>query len=65
MKDIQEQIAQELQITREEVVQVLELFALETHRSFYERRSDPIGELRWNTLRPWRSAIFSGSSEAL
>ena len=49
MNDLQNKIAQELGITREQVVQVLEMFALETHRSFYELRHDPIGELRWNT----------------
>ncbi len=49
MKDLQNQIAEEVRITREQVVRVLELFALETHRSFYELRCDPIGELPWNT----------------
>jgi hypothetical protein len=49
MNDLQDKVAQELGITREQVVQVLEMFALETHRSFYELRHDPIGELRWNT----------------
>ena len=49
MKFLLDQIAEELRITPEQVVRVIEMYALETHRSFYELRSDPIGELRCNT----------------
>ena len=49
MKDLQDQVAEELGITREQVVRTLELFALATHRSFYELDQNAIGKLWSNT----------------
>jgi len=49
MKDLRDQIAEELRITREQVVRTLELFAVATRRSFYESGQNVIGQLRWNT----------------
>jgi len=49
MKDLQDQIAEEIGIAREQVVRTLELFAVATHRSFYELDQNVFGKLRWNT----------------
>ncbi len=57
---LQEQIANEVGITGKQVCRVLELFALETHRSFHEVRRDPIAELLWNSS-PMAFFHFLGS----
>ena len=49
MKELQDQIAKEVGITQEQVDRVLELFAFETHRSFYEAKADRLVELYWNS----------------
>lgn len=45
----QEQIASEVGITGEQVRHVIELFACETHRVFFEMESDPYAEVLWNS----------------
>jgi len=49
MNGLQERIAYEVGIAPEQVGRVLELFALETHRTFYELEHDPLVELRFNS----------------
>ena len=46
---LQEQIASQVGITGEQVRLVIELFATETHRVFFEMKSDPYAEVFWNS----------------
>jgi len=45
MKNFQQEIATQVGISPKQVIRVLELFALEMHRSFYELREDPYAAL--------------------
>jgi hypothetical protein len=47
--ELQEQIASELGITSEQVRRVIELFACETHRTFFEMKSDAYLQILWNS----------------
>jgi hypothetical protein len=47
--ELKDQIASEVGITSEQVRHVIEIFACETHRTFFEMKNDPYVQILWNT----------------